>query len=586
MPSVSCPACGTIQEAGTGVGGFHCKACQRDVWLLKCRRCSQILKFHGSATGAGNLFFRCPKCKTKNTWAKQALRSIIAEARRVDRANAVAFRRAEIAAKAEAASRQQSHQQLAGHKNAELQARVAELQNVLSTSLARHQPFGFARMKRQVATPSFALGTLAVAEPAPALGSFMPQPLRGLTAHLSGAQKRYNEAEGNAKAQFEEASRQYQERETTRLASLAKAKAEFDQQAAELAAATNAQHAEVDELEKRYQAGDPDAVTEYFEAVLSALEYPFERARNDRVAFSQASKQLVIELELPDIAAVPAAREYRYVKTRDETAEVQMPASQRRALYTSVIAQMTLRALHEVFAADAAKVAESVVLNGHVDTVDPRTGQRVHPCLVTVRTTRDIFETLNLESVEPGACLKGLNASISRSPEEMAPIKPVLEFDMADPRFIQESDVLSTLDSRPNLMELTPSEFESLITNLFEKMGLETRLTQASRDGGVDCVAYDSRPILGGKVVIQAKRYKNTVGVSAVRDLFGTMQNEGATKGILVATSGYGAASFEFANGKPLELIDGANLLYLLHEHAGIEAKIEVPDDWVDPALD
>ena len=134
-------------------------------------------------------------------------------------------------------------------------------------------------------------------------------------------------------------------------------------------------------------------------------------------------------------------------------------------------------------------------------------------------------------------------------------------------------------------MELSPSEFEALITNLFEKMGLETRLTQASRDGGVDCVAYDARPIFGGKVVIQAKRYKNTVGVSAVRDLFGTMQNEGATKGILVTTSGYGQASHEFANGKPLELFDGAGLLYLLHEHADMEAKIEVPEDWVDPEL-
>jgi restriction system protein len=101
---------------------------------------------------------------------------------------------------------------------------------------------------------------------------------------------------------------------------------------------------------------------------------------------------------------------------------------------------------------------------------------------------------------------------------------------MADPRFVTEQQVLETLDTRPNLMELTPSEFESLITNLFEQVGLDTKLTQASRDGGVDCVAYDARPILGGKVVIQAKRYKNTVGVSAVRDLFGTMQNEGATR--------------------------------------------------------
>jgi restriction system protein len=45
--------------------------------------------------------------------------------------------------------------------------------------------------------------------------------------------------------------------------------------------------------------------------------------------------------------------------------------------------------------------------------------------------------------------------------------------------------------------------------------------------------------------------------VSAVRDLYGTTQNEGATKGILVTTSGYGKASFEFADGKPLQLISG-----------------------------
>ncbi len=200
-----------------------------------------------------------------------------------------------------------------------------------------------------------------------------------------------------------------------------------------------------------------------------------------------------------------------------------------------------------------------------------------------MRATREHFATLNLIDVDPAACLKGLNASLSRSPSELALVKPVLEFDMADPRFVPQSDVRSTLESRPNLMELTPSEFESLITNHFERMGLETRLTQASRDGGVDCVAYDTRPIFDGKVVIQAKRYKNTVGVSAVRDLFGTTQNEGATKGILVTTSGYGTASFDFANGKPLELIDGANLLYQLQEHTGFEAKIEVPDDWVDP---
>ncbi|MBV8450897.1 MAG: restriction endonuclease, partial [Deltaproteobacteria bacterium] len=193
---------------------------------------------------------------------------------------------------------------------------------------------------------------------------------------------------------------------------------------------------------------------------------------------------------------------------------------------------------------------------------------------------------VGVERVDAEICLKGLNASVSKKPTDLAPVRPVLEFNMVDPRFVEEEQILSGLDNRTNLMSLNPREFESLITNLFTRMGLESRQTRPSRDGGVDCVAYDPRPIFGGKVVIQAKRYKNTVGVSAVRDLFGTVQNEGASKGILVTTSGFGRASFEFANGKPLELLDGSNLLYLLKEHAGIEAKIEVPEDWQDPRLD
>ena len=108
-------------------------------------------------------------------------------------------------------------------------------------------------------------------------------------------------------------------------------------------------------------------------------------------------------------------------------------------------------------------------------------------------------------------------------------------------------------------------------------MGLETKQTRSSKDGGVDAIVFDARPVLGGKIVIQAKRYKNTVGVSAARDLYGTMINEGASKGILVTTSSYGSATYEFSKDKPLELINGNELLYLLNE-VGIKAKIIMPE--------
>jgi restriction system protein len=47
----------------------------------------------------------------------------------------------------------------------------------------------------------------------------------------------------------------------------------------------------------------------------------------------------------------------------------------------------------------------------------------------------------------------------------------------------------------------------------------------------------------------------------------------GATKGILITTSGFGPTSYQFATGKPLQLIDGTALLSLCHLH-NIPARI------------
>jgi len=54
----------------------------------------------------------------------------------------------------------------------------------------------------------------------------------------------------------------------------------------------------------------------------------------------------------------------------------------------------------------------------------------------------------------------------------------------------------------------------------------------------------------------------------------------------LVTTSSYGQASFDFIKNRPIELIEGQNLLYLRQEHAGMEARIDMPQGWVDPVAD
>ena len=53
--------------------------------------------------------------------------------------------------------------------------------------------------------------------------------------------------------------------------------------------------------------------------------------------------------------------------------------------------------------------------------------------------------------------------------------------------------------------------------------------------------------------------------------------NEGAMKGILVTTSQFGEDSYSFAEGKPLTLIGGAELLGLLDAH-GYKYRINLDE--------
>ena len=462
--------------------------------------------------------------------------------------------------------------------NADLEATVKALEGILAAALKAGALVSFSSLKKPVSPPVWRPPELEPAELPYHLQRDMPEgtAMQYVQEHAERLAK-YEQREAARQAKYEQVLSEHRVREEQRSQALASARAEWQ-------AAVDA--GEIDTFEADYRRGDLDAIVSYCSLVLDLSRYPDGFPQQYKFAYMPESRQAIVEYEVPTAEVVPTVKAYRYVQASDTIAESARPRSQIKALYASAVAQIAIRTLYELFQSDQGGHIDTVVFNGVVDTYDPGSGRRIRPCLVTVRITRESFSELDLSRIEPLACLKYLSAGVSKSPTELLPVRPVLEFNMVDPRFVAETDALSQLDQRPNLMDLSFIEFEALIQNLFIKMGLEARQTRPSRDGGVDCVAWDPRPIFGGKVVIQAKRYKNTVGVSAVRDLFGTLQNEGANKGILVTTSGYGQASFDFAKNKPIELIDGSNLLYLLAEHTGIEAKIVPPDDWKDPVAD
>lgn len=522
--------------------------------------------------------------RTQNTAIRQAERAHAAAVREAERARR-ANERVQVAdAKERARLYAESRAADVAADNQALEEQIETLSTLLEAGLENDSYIDLEALKKPANLPVWQHGALEQSEHVPDQARYVADAPTGMGKLFGG--KAHNARVEALNAAYAQASAQHAQRESMRSAALQRARSDF--QSAREAALTEAQqqHREIDQLAADLDVGQQEAILTLFELAMQASLLPDGFPHEHRLAYVPASRQLVVEFELPPVNVVPAVKAYRYVKSKDEVTPTGRPSAQVRALYSSVLTQATLLVMHRMFGADRGRFAETIVVNAMLHAFDPRTGQPVHPCLITVRATRERFLGLDLANVDPAACLRHLSAGVSRNPAELEAVRPVLEFSMVDERFVDQDDLLSGLDARPNLMDLTPTEFETLIANLFSKMGLETRQTRPSRDGGVDCVAFDQRAILGGKVVIQAKRYRHTVGVSAVRDLYGTVMNEGASKGILVTTSGYGRASVEFANGKPIELLDGANLLALLADHAGIDAKIVVPDSWQDPQND
>jgi len=131
------------------------------------------------------------------------------------------------------------------------------------------------------------------------------------------------------------------------------------------------------------------------------------------------------------------------------------------------------------------------------------------------------------------------------------------------------------MSSQGDLNDLGGHEFEDLIERLLIKMGFATEGRKEAADGGIDIIAVSIQPLVSGRYIIQCKRYSNSVSSPIVRDLYGVVMAERANKGILITTSAFTSDAIEFAQGKPIELVDGPQLIELLGRYSLLEAEIQ-----------
>jgi HJR/Mrr/RecB family endonuclease len=290
---------------------------------------------------------------------------------------------------------------------------------------------------------------------------------------------------------------------------------------------------------------------------------------------------LGINLDLPTESAFAFQR----IATLKSGKEVVRPLTKaaRERCYEFIQYALIVRTILLCAATDFGLALGAIALNGYVAHIDPASGRDRRSLIASVMVS-DLaaVRSIVLERIDPKETFRAWKGIAGARMHELSAVRPILNLDRNDSRLRPDQDVMDRMDDRSNLASMEWQDFEHLVRQVFAlefaRPGAEVKVTQSSRDRGVDAIAFDPDPIRGGKFVIQAKRYNGVVDVSAVRDLYGVLMNEGASRGILVTTSYFGRDSYEFAKDKPLTLISGSELLGLLEKH-GYRFRIDLREE-------
>ncbi|MFJ4094766.1 restriction endonuclease [Kitasatospora sp. NPDC089913] len=463
---------------------------------------------------------------------------------------------------------QQSREAEAARRTAELDGRVEELRGLLTAGLDR-PAFRAQSLLAPRPVPPFEPGRLGEPVPMPDQAHYQVPPPDQAQARNPGVRQQYEQYVAQARARFEHDWYAAQAAEAERQRRLGEYHGQYLEWVARFRREDEERAARTEESLRRLRSGEAEAVQEYFSAVLYASAgWPEGFPHRLVAAWEAGSRQLVVNWELPGPDVVPATGRVRYVRTDDREAEVARPATERKALYREVLAQSALRVVTELYRADGDGLLASVVLNGFVRGIDPATGREAERFLTTVTVDRAEFAGLTLDRVAAVECFQGLGGVLSARPERLDEVRP----DRL-PETVGGSVAGQGGEDDPDLFEMDPIEFEELIAELFRLRGFRVMTTARSGDAGVDVVAEDLDPVTGGRIVIQAKRYRSTVSPTAVRDLDSTVRHHGAIKGILVTTAGFGPGSYEYIRNKPLTLVSGPELVELLAEQ-GLRGRL------------
>jgi restriction system protein len=179
---------------------------------------------------------------------------------------------------------------------------------------------------------------------------------------------RYRRQLADARAAYEAAMAEYERAEAERQLRFDEARRRYVTQVAEERRRVEEHNRQVDAFLAALRRREPVAVTRFLRMVLDAEPLPTTFPRSAEVSWPGEASWPTVRFELPGPEVVPAAAAVRYDRPTDELRELPRPAHEVAALHRSVLAQVVLLCLRDLFAADPS--LDAVTFAGHVRGAD------------------------------------------------------------------------------------------------------------------------------------------------------------------------------------------------------------------------
>lgn len=112
-----------------------------------------------------------------------------------------------------------------------------------------------------------------------------------------------------------------------------------------------------------------------------------------------------------------------------------------------------------------------------------------------------------------------------------------------------------------SVTQLSDLELEKLAERVYSRLGYHVQHVGQAGDHGIDVLLINPQ---NQKEIVQCKQWRRPVGEAALRDLYGAMMHDKAARGWLWAPRGFSGPARAWAAGKPIVLVDEAEINRLL----------------------